>query len=124
MLTPSTRIAQTGGPTPTVPASWMRVPAGGAPGARVVVMANASGRARNRHRRFRRQVVLAEVAALVLLLLPVVLLNAARAEAAGPCGPPVTSVIACENTLPGDPASDWQVTGAGDATHPGLRDRR
>ena len=39
---------------------------------------------------------------------------AAPASAAGVCGPPVTSVIACENTQPGDPRSDWQVTGAGD----------
>src|SRR4029077_12218368 len=28
-----------------------------------------------------------------------------------PCG---TNVIACENTLPGDPPNDWQVNGAGD----------
>ena len=34
--------------------------------------------------------------------------------AADPCGPPVTSVIACENTLPGDPPSDWQVGSAAD----------
>ena len=42
------------------------------------------------------------------------------ASAAGPCGPPVTSVIACENTLPGDPPSDWQVSGAGDSTIQGF----
>jgi hypothetical protein len=42
------------------------------------------------------------------------------AAAAGPCGPPVTSVIACENTLPGDPASDWTVNGAGDSTIQGF----
>src|SRR3954451_25185409 len=42
------------------------------------------------------------------------------ANAAGPCGPPVTSVIACENSLPGDPASDWQVSGAGDSTIQGF----
>ena len=40
--------------------------------------------------------------------------------AADPCGPPVTSVIACENTLPGDPPSDWQVSGAGDPTIQGF----
>ena len=40
--------------------------------------------------------------------------------AAGPCGPPVTSVIACENSLPGDPASDWQITGSGDASIQGF----
>ncbi len=42
------------------------------------------------------------------------------ASAAGVCGPPVTSVIACENTLPGDPRSDWNVSGSGDATLQGF----
>ncbi len=56
--------------------------------------------------------------ALATVLLYVV---AARpAAAANPCGPPVTSVIACENSLPGDPPSDWQVSGAGDSTIQGF----
>src|SRR5689334_7063463 len=42
------------------------------------------------------------------------------AAAAGPCGPPVTSVIACENTKQGDPPSDWQVSGSGDAAIQGF----
>src|SRR2546421_12005540 len=42
------------------------------------------------------------------------------AAAAGPCGAPVVSVIACENSLPGDPPSDWQVSGAGDSTIQGF----
>src|SRR5712691_1226632 len=48
------------------------------------------------------------------------LVSTRPAAAAGPCGPPVVSVIACENTLPGDPASDWQVSGAGDSTIQGF----
>jgi hypothetical protein len=60
------------------------------------------------------------VAAVVAALLPVLALPAPPADAAGPCGPPVTSVIACENTLPGDPTSDWQVSGAGDSTIQGF----
>ena len=32
----------------------------------------------------------------------------------------MTSVIACENTLPGDSPSDWQVSGAGDSTIQGF----
>src|SRR5215469_1028951 len=48
------------------------------------------------------------------------LVNARPAAAAGPCGPPVTSVIACENTLPGDPTSDWQESGIGDSTIQGF----
>src|SRR5207237_7632403 len=35
-------------------------------------------------------------------------------------GPPVVSVIACENTLPGDAQSDWLVAGAGDQTLQGY----
>ena len=48
------------------------------------------------------------------------LVSVRPAAAASPCGPPVTSVIACENTLPGDPPSDWQVSGAGDSTIQGF----
>ena len=44
----------------------------------------------------------------------------APASAAGVCGPPVTSVIACENSLTGDPRSDWQVSGAGDPALQGF----
>src|SRR4051794_9519831 len=46
--------------------------------------------------------------------------GAAPAGAAGGCGPPVTSVIACENAQPGDPRGDWQGTGSGDAALPGF----
>jgi hypothetical protein len=59
----------------------------------------------------------------LMLAVPLSLLSVASARpalAAGPCGPPVTSVIACENTLPGDPPSDWQVSGAGDPTIQGF----
>ena len=42
------------------------------------------------------------------------------AAAAGPCTPPVASVIACENSRPGDPPSDWQVSGDGDPTIQGF----
>ena len=58
--------------------------------------------------------------AFVALLGSLILINARPAAAAGPCGPPVVSVIACENTLPGDPTSDWQVSGAGDSTIQGF----
>ena len=62
------------------------------------------------------------VIGIMLGVLPGVLLLAGvkPAAAAGPCGPPVTSVIACENTQPGDPPSDWQVNGAGDSTIQGF----
>src|SRR5262249_49119513 len=47
-------------------------------------------------------------------------LSASPAGAAGPCGPPVTSVIACENLQPGDSPTDWQGSGVGGATMQGL----
>ena len=60
-------------------------------------------------------VALVAVAAMVL-----VSIQAGSAAAAGPCGPPVVSVIACENTQAGDPPSDWQVNGSGDQTIQGY----
>jgi len=47
--------------------------------------------------------------AAVLLGLVCLVSAAPPASAAGPCGPPVTSVIACEHSLPGDSPNDWQV---------------
>ena len=38
----------------------------------------------------------------------------------GPCDPPVTNPVACENSLPGDPASDWQVAGVGSSAIQGY----
>ncbi len=69
-------------------------------------------RARGRH-----PVICLALAALASLLYVV---GAKPAAAAGPCGPPVVNVIACENTLPGDPPGDWQVSGAGDSTIQGF----
>src|SRR6266581_1579632 len=65
-----------------------------------------------------RRSVIGLVLAVLLSLLSLV--GARPAAAAGPCGPPVVSVIACENTLAGDPPSDWQVSGAGDSTIQGF----
>ncbi|MGE7432953.1 DUF4082 domain-containing protein [Kitasatospora sp. NPDC001175] len=46
--------------------------------------------------------------AAVLLLAATGLAAAPAAHAAGdPCAPPVTNKVACENTKPGDPMSDW-----------------
>ena len=43
----------------------------------------------------------------------------ALAEEGGPCSPPVNP-IACENSLPGTPASTWDITGAGDPSIQGF----
>src|SRR5215470_14542897 len=63
--------------------------------------------------------VLAAVVGLAGLVLPLVA-ETSPAGAAGPCGPPVVSAIACENSLPGTPASDWQISGSGSATIQGF----
>ena len=66
----------------------------------------------------RRVAVLAVVGLVAALLAP--LLSTQTASAAGPCGPPVVSVIACENTQAGDPPSDWQINGSGDQSIQGF----
>src|SRR6476660_522529 len=66
-----------------------------------------------------RRLVVSFLAAVLLGL--ICLIGAAPpAKAAGPCGPPVTSVITCENTLTGDSPNDWQVTDAGDPAIQGF----
>ena len=69
-------------------------------------------------RRPPRGLVIASIIAVLFGLMTAI--NAPSASAAGPCGPPVTSVIACENSLPGTAPSAWQVSGAGDATIQGF----
>jgi hypothetical protein len=49
-----------------------------------------------------------------------VISSAGQAAAAGPCGPPVVNPVACENSKPGDPPSDWQINGVGDSTIQGF----
>src|SRR5215210_2822192 len=68
--------------------------------------------------RYRRIATIAISAAAVVAGLP--FLASAPAAAVGPCDPPVTSPIACENSLPGNPGSEWDVTGAGEASIQGF----
>jgi hypothetical protein len=42
------------------------------------------------------------------------------AHAAGPCDPPITNPIPCENSKPGNPASEWDISGSGDASIQGF----
>ncbi len=42
------------------------------------------------------------------------------AAAADPCAAPVTNPVACENTKPGNPASEWDVSGAGSSAIQGF----
>ncbi|MDT0213272.1 DUF4082 domain-containing protein [Rothia sp. ARF10] len=60
------------------------------------------------------------LAALTALFVMVALaVGAPRADAADPCAAPV-SVIACENSKPGNPATEWQISGAGSSTIQGF----
>ncbi|WP_270886144.1 DUF4082 domain-containing protein [Pedococcus sp. 5OH_020] len=64
--------------------------------------------------------VLAAIAAFAAGAVGPLALVQTPAGAAGPCGPPVVSVVACENTQTGDPASDWEITGAGSTSIQGF----
>src|SRR3954454_19816803 len=62
---------------------------------------------------------------LVLAVASMLLVGLATAPPSGiagtdPCAAPVRSAVACENSKPGDPASDWQVSGIGDTTIQGF----
>ncbi len=65
-----------------------------------------------------RGLVIGSIVAVVVGLVTAV--STPPASAAGPCGPPVVSVIACENSLPGTAPGAWQVSGAGDSTIQGF----
>ena len=77
-----------------------------------------SGRGVGRARDGARSAALCALAGVVLVtalgLLPT------RVEAQGPCGPPVVNPIACENSNPGNPRSEWDVSGAGDSNIQGF----
>ena len=79
----------------------------------------SSRRVSPRVRRLRHPVFIALVA-IVVMLVPLQAFRGGSAAAADPCGPPVVSVIACENTKAGDPPSDWQISGAGSSTIQGF----
>ncbi len=56
----------------------------------------------------------------IALLLGVAPGAVSSATASGPCGPPVVNPVACENSLPGTPPSQWQTTAAGDSAIQGF----
>jgi hypothetical protein len=55
-----------------------------------------------------------------MLVLAGLAVTPGKARAAGPCDPPVTSPIACENSKPGTPQSDWDVSAGGSASIEGF----
>ncbi|HSS57408.1 MAG TPA: N,N-dimethylformamidase beta subunit family domain-containing protein, partial [Solirubrobacteraceae bacterium] len=63
-----------------------------------------------------RRLILGLVAAAAALAL----LPATGHAATDPCATPVTNPVACENSKPGTPTSDWEVAGDGDSTIQGF----
>src|SRR5262245_8763641 len=55
-----------------------------------------------------------------LALLLALLMPSSRAKEPGPCDPPNSNQIVCENQKPGDSATDWDIVGAGDPTIQGF----
>jgi hypothetical protein len=55
----------------------------------------------------------------VVLVVPVLSLVTASSASADPCGP-AGNAIACENSKPGNPSSEWSITGAGDSSIQGF----
>ena len=59
-------------------------------------------------------------AALILVAALLALSLAPEAARAAACTPPVVNEVACENTLPGVPPSNWEIDHAGDASIQGF----
>ncbi len=57
---------------------------------------------------------------LVLVLAGLGIVTASAPAVAAPCDAPILSPVACENTLPGNPESEWGVTGAGSTSIQGF----
>jgi Domain of unknown function (DUF4082)/Fibronectin type III domain/Bacterial Ig domain len=62
----------------------------------------------------------ARIAGLLVVAALAILCAAPEASWADACTPPVTSPVACENTLPGADPSTWQITGVGDPAIQGF----
>ncbi|MCA1585382.1 MAG: hypothetical protein LC791_11670, partial [Acidobacteria bacterium] len=43
-----------------------------------------------------------------------------EAQTADPCAPPLGNAVTCENALPGNPANEWDIAGAGDESIQGF----
>ncbi|WP_299924335.1 DUF4082 domain-containing protein [uncultured Nocardioides sp.] len=63
---------------------------------------------------------LAVLVTLILASTALAIVTAATPAAAAPCDPPVANPVACENTLPGSPESEWGITGAGSTSIQGF----
>ena len=59
-----------------------------------------------------------------LVIVAAVIPSVAHAQGGGPCAPPVTSPIACENSKPGTPSDQWDIFRAGDENIHGFANAR
>src|SRR5215210_3510480 len=57
---------------------------------------------------------------LPLIVLGAAVLGPVGSASAAVCDPPIASQIACENSKPGNPASEWDISGSGDQTIQGF----
>ncbi len=57
---------------------------------------------------------------LILVLAGLGVVTTSAPAVAAPCDAPIVSPVACENTLPGNPESEWGITGAGSANIQGF----
>lgn len=73
-----------------------------------------------RQGRFRRRIQLWAASAAALALAVATLVVVAPPAAAAPCDPPIENPIACENSKPGNPPSEWDVSGAGSSSIQGF----
>ncbi len=60
------------------------------------------------------------LAVLTLLVLALCSIFFAERASAAPCDPPIANAIVCENSKPGNPPSEWDVSGAGDSNIQGF----
>src|SRR6266545_8244594 len=61
-----------------------------------------------------------KVSALALSLATLFLAAHLPVAEAAPCDPPIANPVACENTKPGNPPSEWDVSGAGSSSIQGF----
>ncbi len=70
--------------------------------------------------RFRRPSLLVLAVAVTAIVATYAPGHVTNAQGQGPCAPPYSNSIVCENQLPGNPHTEWDIAGAGDPTIQGF----
>ncbi|MGZ4610678.1 MAG: N,N-dimethylformamidase beta subunit family domain-containing protein, partial [Actinomycetes bacterium] len=68
----------------------------------------------------RRRALTAAVTGIATVAALIVMVPMAQVAQAAPCDAPITNPVLCENTKPGNPASEWDVSGAGSSNIQGF----